>query len=39
VLVELQADAPHVWQWFWPRLGGARTAVEKLGRFLDEQFE
>nr|WP_295469315.1 alpha/beta hydrolase fold domain-containing protein [Mesorhizobium sp.] len=38
VFLDLQAEAPHVWQWFWPRLPAARAAVERVGRFLGEQF-
>jgi acetyl esterase/lipase len=38
IRLEIEADAPHVWQWFWPRLPAAREAVQRLGRFLGDAF-
>jgi len=39
VTFEIEGGAPHVWQWFWPRLASARRSLARIGRFLDEKLD
>lgn len=39
VNLELEAGAPHVWQWFWPRLRIGREAIDRIGLWLDRRWE
>lgn len=33
--LELGEGVPHVWHWFWPRLGLARQSIDRIGAFVD----
>jgi monoterpene epsilon-lactone hydrolase len=37
VTLEMTKGVPHVWHWFWPRLGLARDAITRVGNFLDQR--
>lgn len=35
--LEMTDGVPHVWHWFWPRLGLAREAIARVGGFLNQR--
>lgn len=39
VTLEMADDVPHVWHWFWPRLGIARRSIEAIGQWLEPRWQ
>ena len=37
VTLEIEDHLPHVWQWFWHRLRLGKTAIDRVGTFIDRQ--